>query len=53
LFDNPAEAAAIYENKMARWIGFREGLITMNNGTNSKTEDEQLCDLAFQLSPGE
>jgi general secretion pathway protein D len=47
IVDNPAEAAAIYENKMGQIDQVQEGLITMNNGTNSKTEDDQLCDLAF------
>lgn len=47
IIENPAEAAAVYENKAGQMDRVQEGLITMNNGTVSKTKDERLCDLAF------
>ncbi|MBN1626582.1 MAG: type II secretion system secretin GspD, partial [Deltaproteobacteria bacterium] len=41
------EGEELHENKMGQMDEVREGLISMNKGKFSQTEDERLCDLGF------
>jgi len=47
IIETVAEGEELYENKAGQMDEVREGLISMNKGRISQTDDERLCDLGF------